>query len=176
MNRTRRSATCFINVVVVFSLVQFSGCFDHKVTALPPATTTGERTIGFLLNGELWVPQGKLLDQKIEFSYDWLGGGHLWIGARRFGDGPKEYFDIVADSVTSTGTYSFTAPPSLVNCQYLKTCGYDDTVTDFFQTGVLNITKLDLATGIVSGTFEITIAVPLCDTLRITEGRFDMKP
>ena len=42
-------------------------------------------------------------------------------------------------------------------------------------SGQLTVAKLDTSAGIVSGTFNATLFKPGCDTLKITEGRFDMK-
>ncbi len=42
--------------------------------------------------------------------------------------------------------------------------------------GTLIITKVDRATGIIAGTFEYDAYSPECnDTVRITEGRFDVR-
>ena len=44
-----------------------------------------------------------------------------------------------------------------------------------YHKGMLTITRLDLQAGIVSGTFTFTLAKPGCDTIRVTQGRFDRK-
>jgi hypothetical protein len=44
-----------------------------------------------------------------------------------------------------------------------------------YHKGTLTITRLDLQAGIISGTFEFTLAKPGCDTVRITQGRFDKR-
>jgi len=41
--------------------------------------------------------------------------------------------------------------------------------------GQLTLTRLDEQAGIIAGTFEFTIAKPGCDTIRVTDGRFDKK-
>lgn len=41
--------------------------------------------------------------------------------------------------------------------------------------GILELSKCDLANKIISGTFTCIIPIPNCDTLRITDGRFDIK-
>lgn len=47
----------------------------------------------------------------------------------------------------------------------------------YYAIGSLSITKYDLANKIFSGTFEFTLFDPAtsCDTIRITQGRFDKK-
>ena len=42
-------------------------------------------------------------------------------------------------------------------------------------TGYVDLTRLDNQQGIVSGTFAFTLAQPGCDTIKITNGRFDYK-
>ena len=44
-----------------------------------------------------------------------------------------------------------------------------------YSTTSLIITRLDRAAGIISGTFAFTLAKPGCDTVRVTQGRFDKK-
>ena len=41
--------------------------------------------------------------------------------------------------------------------------------------GTLTITRLDLQTGIVSGTFAFTLYKSGCDTVRVTQGCFGKK-
>jgi Family of unknown function (DUF6252) len=40
--------------------------------------------------------------------------------------------------------------------------------------GQLIVTKLDKPNRIVSGLFEFTTVVPGCDTIKVTDGRFDL--
>lgn len=50
-----------------------------------------------------------------------------------------------------------------------------DSTKNFYRQDNLNFTKIDLSAGIIAGTFDCTIHQTGCDTLRITEGRFDLK-
>ena len=52
------------------------------------------------------------------------------------------------------------------SCQYVR----EDDVQ-----GKLEITKLDMKNGIIAGKFEFTLTKPGCETIRVTEGRFDKK-
>jgi hypothetical protein len=47
--------------------------------------------------------------------------------------------------------------------------------TDTNVSGAITIVKLDKVNHIISGTFNATLIKPDCDTVKITEGRFDMK-
>jgi len=39
----------------------------------------------------------------------------------------------------------------------------------------LTISRLDLQAGVISGTFAFTLYKPGCDSIRVTQGRFDKK-
>ena len=41
--------------------------------------------------------------------------------------------------------------------------------------GQLTVTRLDLRAGIVAGTFAFTLSQPNCDTVKVTQDRFDKK-
>jgi hypothetical protein len=41
--------------------------------------------------------------------------------------------------------------------------------------GQLVITRLDMSAGIIAGTFSFTLAQTGCDTIKVTQGRFDKK-
>ncbi|MBO0356923.1 hypothetical protein J0X19_03110 [Hymenobacter sp. BT186] len=42
-----------------------------------------------------------------------------------------------------------------------------------YRRGTLTITRLDLTAGIISGTFDFTLYKPGCNSIRVTDGRFD---
>lgn len=54
-------------------------------------------------------------------------------------------------------------------CYYV---GYDD-IDVTACGGSVTLTKFDQTNGIVSGLFEVEFAIPGCDTVRLTDGRFD---
>jgi len=71
-----------------------------------------------------------------------------------------------------------TKPNALFPLNYASVHFGDEYVTTNVYTGWVNVTKADTAAGIVAGTFELT-AVNRRDpskTLRVTDGRFDVKP
>ena len=49
------------------------------------------------------------------------------------------------------------------------------TIAENSISGALTLTKYDIAHKIVSGTFNCVIPIPQCDTLKITDGRFDIQ-
>ena len=44
-----------------------------------------------------------------------------------------------------------------------------------YRRGTLIVTRLDLRAGIIAGTFDFTLYKPGCDSVRVTNGRFDRK-
>ncbi len=55
------------------------------------------------------------------------------------------------------------------NCRY-----YSQDIGTYCR-GTLTITRLDLTAGVISGTFAFTLYKPGCDSVRVTNGRFDKK-
>ena len=55
-----------------------------------------------------------------------------------------------------------------------KTCQFPGNDL-YYRRGKLIITRLDKQAGIISGTFSFTLYKPGCDSIRVTNGRFDRK-
>ncbi|WBO86705.1 DUF6252 family protein [Hymenobacter yonginensis] len=166
-------------------LTQCSKCKDNDPTPeeqLPPATQTGANTFGCLVNGQPWTPQGSDGTANYTVSYDLFpSGGILNISTYRIsGQGGNDFQTIAlwAKEIQSPNTFSIqnssTAAASFLdrktNCYWSST---DATLT--YRRGTLTITRLDLQAGIVSGTFAFTLYKPGCDSIRVTNGRFDYK-
>lgn len=175
-------------------LTQCSKCKQDPTPAkpedqLPPATQTGAGTFGCLLNGQPWTPGGFNGRPNIQVIYDpSFNGGNLDIRAYRYPSGLKQaqYIVFGGDQITKPGTYAITttnpAPagpytvlfadgnvPSPCNMLYQGNIGATQV------SGQFTITRLDKAQRIVSGTFSFTLSQPGCDTIKITQGRFDSK-
>ncbi len=160
-------------------LTQCGWLFGNKEDdpKLPPATQEGKHTFGCLVNGEVWLPSGFNGRPNLQATYDptyrW---GTLNVRAFKSKDG-KAYQSIgfYSDSLTSTGVYPLYLPGRQTGkfSDIETLCVYDREVS--YVNGTLIITRLDLQQRIVSGTFEFTLAQPGCDTIRVTDGRFDTK-
>ena len=151
---------------------------------LPPATQTGANTFGCLLNGQPWLPTYGLtgLTGPFRVSYDpgYLGGA-LQIKVNRYpvsNSNALQTMTIGVAYVDKIGVYQF--PLHGINSLFYgdtsnnSSCGnYGDPRTSTYQIGTLTISRLDLTKGIISGTFTVTLAQPGCDTLKVTQGRFD---
>ena len=160
--------------IAAFLLVHLFSCEQEEV--LPHATQEGKNTFGCLINGDVWVPKGYNGTPKLDLSYDpGYAGGALNLNAYRISGENREYLTIFASEVKSKGVYELVDTDSAAAIFRISgRCSYDldDNVE---RTGKLIITNFDLDKAIISGTFEFTLAKPGCDTIRVTEGRFDMK-
>ncbi len=163
-----------------------SSCKKNKISEidkLPPATQTGVKTFGCLVNGKAWIPDNGcalLCPSSLKFYYDNINGGQFSTKTELTINGRKEYINFGFDSCNKIGEYIFsTGMPgrsfayndyNKPNCQTLFS---NDTGTAI--SGYFNITRFDLPNGIISGTFEITLSKQGCETINITNGRFDAK-
>ena len=150
------------------------------VPGLPPATQVGANTFGCLVNGVVFKPTTRndlSLDLDLGFN-----NGIMGIVAYMIVDANNSSM-IVIGVTDSLRTYP---PPRIykINGKDMGFISYSkrnfctmesyDGVT--ISNGSLSISKLDLNNQIVSGTYEVTLVNKLCtDTVRITNGRFDIK-
>jgi hypothetical protein len=161
-----------IPLLFIALLTACEGCKDDpapktELEKLPLATQEGKNTFGCLVNGKAWVTETSI-DAAAVYQL-----GILQIYATlndktsddsmsffAFGDRSIEVLNLAQNPNAGVGfTYQ------QANCTYLE----NDTIK-----GTLSITKLDEAQLIISGTFEFSTVVSGCDTLKITEGRFDL--
>jgi len=148
---------------------------------LPPATQEGKNTCGFLVNGKVWRPRGDNGFPNLNCNYDeTFMGGAFNINGYMYESGANNSisFVIAIDSLQSAGLYKLNVKKGGAigkYCNGVTLCCYHWTDTIPNHNAFLNITKLDKQNRIVSGTFEYALAISGCDTVRITQGRFDMK-
>lgn len=148
---------------------------------LPPATQTGANTFGCLVNGQVWTPQGNNGSANYSVVYDPnYRTGTLNIAAYRYANSQakQEVIGVFSDSLLSgPGRYKLQAlgHHGAVFENGPAGCFYNATGSMFYCRGALIITRLDRQAGIISGTFDFTLAKMGCDTVRITQGRFDKR-
>lgn len=164
---------------ILFLLILTSSCEKKDVAPidqLPPATQEGKGTLGFLINGQAWTPKGNDGTPNLDFYYDpGYRAGEFNLGAYRIlSDKNMEYVHIFTDSLNFKRTFSL-HDPSIGTATFANdVCSYNRD-SEVFREGTLTVTKLDLQKHIVSGTFEFTLFRPGCDTVKVTDGRFDLK-
>jgi len=162
---------------------------------LPPETQTGAGTFACKINGVVWQykdPNYEFLSTKPVTHWEFDNnsyGGILYLNGLRYLDGINEndFLNIGLDSlnfkkeaivIPKTGNFSVSYiiyKQALQNCsQYSSNPNYD-TSNNFSSSGKLNVTRFDKVAKIISGNFYCTIKQSGCDTLKITDGRFDIK-
>ena len=149
---------------------------------LPPTTQTGANTLGFTLNGQPWTPKGQVgvsanLTVNVDFGYN---KGIFVINAYRFNQtGEKEVFSVGVRDSLNFFQIPITIPlsrTSLYGITYRNnTCDYFNQDSNVLSSGSLIITKLDKTSQIIAGTFSAVLSKMGCDTIKIIDGRFDMK-
>lgn len=153
---------------------------DNNIPGLPPATQIGANTLGFLLNGVPWTPQGP---NNLSIDYDpGFNDGILGIVAYRkvlntdnsvFSFGIQDSLNFMTFPKSLAISKSSLAQFSFTDKFYCERIHYD---TIIFRSGELTITLFDRANRIVAGKFNTTLFNPSCsDTIKITNGRFDIK-
>lgn len=183
----------FSILILIFSLSALvTSCIKRNIkpvnqlSLLPPATQTGARTFGCLVNGQAFVPKNQSIYQgpRIQCNYEFLSGGYYFtvLIANVDSNNNNEAFSILlqTDSLSiqegqkitleeyftsgkASGTYSIGTYPQIPIYH-----------TDNRHNGQLFISHLDLMKQIVSGTFYFTAINSAGDTVKVTDGRFDL--
>lgn len=182
----------YLIIAAIFLLLTAASCKKEntpqdELSKLPPATQTGANTFGCLVNGKAWVAQTDcrlICDPPFKLYYDGSNGGYVGITADwlNSANNIKQRIDIVFDSTNYKlnhilSIYNRLTTARFVNYKSVNSCGIYEHYIDssVIHTGIVNLNKYDLREGIISGTFEFTLTKPGCETLTVTNGRFDKK-
>ncbi len=147
---------------------------------LPPATQTGANTFGCLVNGQPYTPAGNNGSSNYAVSYDRALGGTFDLTTYRYQRSDANTYQsisLLATRLFSPKTYSLkdsTNTRARFNSRATG-CEFGSQQAGIYCNGTLTITRLDLQAGIISGTFDFTLAKRGCDTVRVTQGRFDKR-
>ncbi len=161
----------------------FASCTKDKQSEdqLPPATQTGAGTFGCKINGKVYVPKGSSgtgrPNPHIQYDYDLNGNPYLSIETFQYPTSNKTGLLIAFRNLAIIGYYpvsdsfrfDFGWPDVIQNC------GNSSSDINVLKWGGGNITKLDITNRIISGTFDFKVKNTTCDTVYITNGRFDIK-
>ncbi len=148
----------------------------NPVDLLPPATQTGMRTFGCLLNGQAWNQAGSQFAAPVLSTVFYKK--RLGISCRRTFNDDKgvpvvnQRMGFSIDSVIGPGIYQladsdkyvFTFSDFLTKCEYTTGNGLSATV---------QLTRFDPVARIAAGRFSFTLSKPGCGQVVVTEGRFD---
>ena len=173
-----------LGIIVLYCLFCFAQCKKNSPESndLPAATQDGKNTLGFLLNGQPWMPHGNNGTGNLDLYYDATYQGGVFnlsmykilssTPTKRqmlilFGDSIQGPVKIILPNKNKFG-FSFTNDAT--------GCHYDtfDSTTRIIN-GYFDIQKLDKINNIFSGQFEIKFSNSVCDDVQITQGRFDLK-
>src|SRR5688500_11983081 len=167
-------------LILIFVIFCNAKCEKDNLDSndLPPATQSGKNTLGFLLNGQPWTPQGSRVTANLSIDfYPNFNNGIFNIVAYNFIPMISEQFTIgMRDSLNFMNS-PFTLnldSNSLYVISFTMICDYFISINDVVSSRSLMITKLDRVNKIISGTFSANLR-PGCDIVRITDGCFDMK-
>lgn len=179
----------FILVLSCFSLLCFAKCNKDKIpkAVLPPTTQEGKNTIGFTINGEIWVPYAKC-----GFGQNPCGEIHAdysipstsinaidYIFRRAVG--PKSSSLYISSVMTGTIT-TIGEKIDSVNVEYNDS----DLSSDGYFVGPIMgskfiITKIDSQNQIISGVFELilrerkNVGTVTNNLVTLKDGRFDFR-
>jgi hypothetical protein len=170
--------------IFLFLLLGLVACKKHELSPLeqlPPATQTGANTFGCLVNGKAWTPYKDcfLCSPALKFYYTSDAGGQFAVQAEN--SNIKQQINIGIDTCNAPKRYNYYASPKhpirLAFGDFISGFCYLSTRSDALVSaeGFIDITRFDLSNGIFSGTFEFTLSKEGCETIKITNGRFDAK-
>jgi hypothetical protein len=163
---------------------------DYCPEGLPCATKTGKNTFGCYINGAAWVADigANIFDptlHKIQANLDEIGyrtdnGGYLSLTGTRTNDTTDGFMHLYIKPVTEVGeinnanaikVYGTTIISKTNKGNVLSTLWFElDTLFDY----KIEITHLDTVKNIVAGRFSFTGTTPSKDTIKVTQGRFDV--
>ncbi len=168
----------YITLSLLLALTACEGCKEDvpkpktELEKLPLATQEGKNTFGCLVNGKAWVAPTST-DAIAVYQF-----GSLQISGNFFK--PLRFIEL---AFTENGTLLVTKEYSLINFPASYAKSFIDKGSNSFceympentYKGQMTLTAIDRVKYIVSGNFEFSTAITGCDTLKITNGRFDIR-
>ena len=144
---------------------------------LPPETQLGKGTFGCLINGQAMSISSAFLT-----SGDWSCTTCLTVSSQSSAAQPEYVMSLLLTGALqpnqSYALVKFNAPVDFSFKQfaarpYIRQCFYSG---NYLKTGQVELVKFDPVARIAAGRFAFTLYEPGgCDTLRVTNGRFDVK-
>ncbi|MCO5253827.1 MAG: DUF6252 family protein [Bacteroidetes bacterium] len=165
-----------------------------RPTELPPITTEGKNTFGWLVDGELLVPYPRkaIKDNFVKFYYGvkWADlEGTLQVGGTMEGETgyesrtvslylPNRVFN-EGDYVLFTDSNTLTGPRLNEVTLYITDKSGNVTFSSWRvynpDCGRIKVLRLDTFERIIAGTFYFDAVNKDGDTIKVTDGRFDLK-
>lgn len=152
---------------------------------LPPITQEGKNTFGCKVNGQVWVPYYKCggtsnpcgelavdvyrttISTPIPISFS------ITLGQRNSDNSSTRF---LFETKSNQGITSIGNKTDTVTINFRKNDGGLYYNYNYYnRLEIFEITKLDTINKIISGIFETTLYSSRTDSVKITEGRFDLK-
>lgn len=160
--------TPHILFITLFACTACEDLVKPKEPELPPITTEGKNTFGCLVNGEVWLPKGGVNSTDLNFFLTNISTFNL----QAFRDNQRESIQLyLIDCCKEDSLMSFNRYPAN-SATYSKNGCFIETDS---LSGIINILKFDRSKFIIAGTFEFTVWNDECDTIKVTDGQFDIK-
>ncbi|WP_426669156.1 DUF6252 family protein [Mucilaginibacter sp. McL0603] len=172
--------SCFVMIFFIMTVLSCKKQPVDQLSLLPPATQTGANTFGCLVNGFALIPHNRSLvtGPLLSCGYGLSEHGYLFgiTGGGKVRSGNFAAVSIQTDSlkISEGETVPLTKfyVPGYACGSYLE--NLPTHITNDDARGQLMITHLDTIKQIVSGTFYFNAVNTNGDTVKITNGRFDM--
>ena len=156
-----------------------------ELEKLPPITQTGANTFGCLVDGVAWLPNGSKPQTggpNIQVYVDpTFQEGAFYITGYQY-NGQYQFVSIGSYKCTNSGFFSSDSSSNNFGCKRTIYGGMSIEIrtpeNGFYRKGNFIISRYDLINGIFSGTFDVKLYKndgTFGDTIRITNGRFDVK-
>ncbi|MCE7040812.1 DUF6252 family protein [Dyadobacter sp. CY312] len=174
-----KNVNLYITALAV--LILFWGC--DKGPELTPISQEGKNTFSCKVNGKVWIPDGtgdifvnikpiygvyyynSLIDTiYVNIETNSSSGEQVQLFLRTFDVGVH----MLDDDTQVTGSSFY---PKNYGFYSFKHKNY---ITSKEHTGSITISKSNISSGILSGTFEFTATSATGESVHITEGRFDL--
>lgn len=190
--------TISFSILCIFIVLTGSKCQKDPMAdnsyGLPNATQTGANNFACRVNDSNWISK----DYVFSLTTSYHGSNDrdtFWILGPGFGNKTFDYISLrIKSKIQEGGTYRLNnasknfAETFKTRATCGPTVGYGGSQSNFSIDGHVTITKLSGsynipscctfgtydANAIMSGTFDFIIAIPNCDTIKVTDGRFDV--
>ena len=147
----------------------------EALNRLVPITQTGAGTFGCLLNGELWIPEAVFEEEAADVVMGTTNPNNITITA------DKQPISDNRDQLIVIGTVFVVGSKTdlKTSTKWRNSNRIDDCRRILIDTTIANymlVNHFDQTNRTISGLFEATMTNPDCpqDTVRLTEGRFDL--
>lgn len=147
----------------------------EPVDQLPPATQTGARTFGCLLDGEVYLPGN--IPNKLDCVYQYVNNGYYFSlqGSKRDSNNNVILIGLSTKNLEISANNTYLLKENIDQNAYgTYFFNTDRYYTNKIETGELKITKLDYDNHIVSGTFWFDVKDSNGVVHEIRDGRFDV--